>query len=46
MIHYDNSSEKTKVALLHTLKTLKISQLFREVGIRKTQGASVFEVFR
>lgn len=46
MIHYYNSSEKTKIALLHTLKTLKISQLLREAGIRKTQGASVFEVFR
>lgn len=46
MIHYDNSSEKTKNALLHTLKTLNISQLLRQAGIKKAQGASTFEVFR
>lgn len=46
MIHHYDSSEKTKNALLHSLKTLKIAQLLRKAGIRKTQGASVFEVFR
>lgn len=46
MIHPYVSSEKTQNALLHSLKTLKIAQLLRKSGIRKTQGASVFNVFR
>jgi hypothetical protein len=46
MIQYYDSSEKAKNALLSTLKDLKIAHLLRKAGIRKTQGAPVFEVFR
>jgi len=46
MIHDFDSSEKAKNALLLSFKTLKISRLLRNAGIRKTQGASVYEVFK
>jgi hypothetical protein len=46
MIHYNNSSEKTIIALLRTFKTLEISKLLRRAGIRKAQGVSVYEVFK
>lgn len=46
MIQYNDSSEKTKIALLQTFKTLKISKLLRTAGIRKAQGISVYEVFK
>lgn len=46
MIHYNDSSEKTKIALLQTFKTLQLSKLLRKAGSRKAQGISVFEVFR
>lgn len=46
MIHYDDSSEKTKNALFQTFKTLKIAGLLRQAGIRKACGISVYEVFK
>lgn len=46
MIQYNDSSEKTKIALLQTFKTLELSKILRTAGIRKAQGFSVFEVFK
>lgn len=46
MILYNDSSEKTKIALLEAFKTLKIGELLRKSGIRKAQGISIIEVFK
>lgn len=46
MIPYNDPSEKTKIALLQTFKTLKISELVRKSGVRKAQGVSVYDVFK
>lgn len=46
MIHYNNSSEQTQIALFRAFSDLGIARLLRKAGIRKACGYSTYEVFR
>jgi hypothetical protein len=46
MIHYNDPSEQTKLALLHSFKTLGVAKILRQSGISKACGVSAYEVFK
>lgn len=46
MIHETNSTEQANNIFQQTFSTLKLSQLLRQAGIRKSKGIPVFEVFK
>lgn len=46
MIHHNDSSEQTKVALFQAFSALGIAGLLRKSGIRKACGHSAYDVFK
>ncbi len=46
MIHYNNSSEQTQIALFRAFSDLGIARLLRKAGICKACGYSTYEVFK
>lgn len=46
MIHYNNSSEQTQIALFKAFSALGIADILRKAGIRKACGYSAYEVFK
>ena len=46
MIHCNNSSEQTQIALFRAFSDLGIARLLRKAGIRKACGYSAYEVFQ
>ena len=44
-IHYNNPFEQTEITFFRALKQLKVAQILRQTGIRKSLGHSAYRVF-